>query len=89
MKTKTVIYDNEEFIICGETPRLYKLRNLTDNKKIINHTFMIYLLEKYFKDQGCEYVLVDVFAYNKNAIKFYDKKGYHPRMYIDIKKLGD
>ena len=29
MKTKTVIYDNEEFIICGETPRLYKLRNLT------------------------------------------------------------
>ena len=46
-------------------------------------------LEEYFKDQGCEYVLVDVFAYNENAIKFYDKKGYHPRMYCDIKKLGD
>ena len=26
-------------------------------------------------------------AYNENAIKFYDKKGYHPRMYTDIKKL--
>ena len=34
-----------------------------------------------------EYVLVDVFAYNENAINFYNKKGYHPRMYTDIKKL--
>jgi ribosomal protein S18 acetylase RimI-like enzyme len=30
-------------------------------------------MEKYFKDNGCEYVLVDVFGYNDNAIKFYDK----------------
>ena len=44
-------------------------------------------MEDYFKSVGCEYVLVDVFAYNKNAIKFYDKMGYHPRMYTDIKKL--
>ena len=44
-------------------------------------------MEKYFKDNGCEYVLVDVFAYNENAIKFYDKHGYHARMYVDIKKL--
>ena len=41
----------------------------------------------YFRKNNCEYVLVDVFAYNENAIKFYDKKGYHPRMYTDIKKL--
>ena len=44
-------------------------------------------LEKYFKDNNCEYVLVDVFAYNKNGIKFYDKQGYHPRMYTEIKKI--
>lgn len=44
-------------------------------------------MEEYFKDNGCEYVLVDVFAYNNNAIKFYEKKGYYPRMYTDIKKL--
>ena len=44
-------------------------------------------LEEYFKSQGCEYSLVDVFAYNKNGINFYDKCGYHPRMYTDIKKL--
>ncbi len=44
-------------------------------------------MEKYFKSLGCEYVLVDVFAYNDNAIKFYDKMGYHSRMYRDIKKI--
>ncbi len=44
-------------------------------------------LEEYFKSVGCEYVIVDVFAYNENAINFYNKKGYHSRMYTDIKKL--
>ena len=44
-------------------------------------------MEEYFISNDCEYILVDVFAYNENAIKFYDKKGYHPRMYTDIKKL--
>ena len=45
-------------------------------------------LEEYFKSEGCEYVLVDVFAYNRNGIKFYDKQGYHPRMHTEIKKLN-
>ena len=44
-------------------------------------------MENYFKQEGCEYVLVDVFAYNDNAIKFYEKEGYHTRMYTDIKKI--
>ena len=44
-------------------------------------------MEEYFKLNKCEYVLVDVFAYNENAINFYNKKGYHPRMYTNIKKL--
>lgn len=44
-------------------------------------------MEEYFKTNNCEYVLVDVFAYNETAINFYDKNGYHPRMYTDIKKL--
>ena len=44
-------------------------------------------MEEYFKSVGCEYVLVDVFAYNENAIKFYDKKGYHSRMHTNIKKI--
>ena len=50
-------------------------------------SMLINKMEEYFKSIGCEYVLVDVFAYNENAINFYDKKGYHPRMYRNIKKL--
>ena len=46
-------------------------------------------MEEYFKSLGCEYILVDVFAYNDNAIKFYDKSGYHSRMYTNIKKIRD
>ena len=45
------------------------------------------VMENYFKENNCEYVLVDVFAYNDNAIKFYEKSGYHSRMLVDIKKL--
>ena len=45
------------------------------------------VMEDDFKENDCEYVLVDVFAYNDNAIKFYEKSGYHPRMLVDIKKL--
>ena len=48
---------------------------------------LITKMEEYFKSMDCEYVLVDVFAYNDLALNFYDKKGYHPRMYRDIKKL--
>ena len=45
------------------------------------------VMEDYFRENNCEYVLVDVFAYNENAIKFYEKSGYHSRMLVDIKKL--
>lgn len=44
-------------------------------------------MEKYFKSKGCDYITVDVFAYNEKAIKFYNKKGYHSRMEIQIKKI--
>ena len=45
-------------------------------------------MEEYFKSVGCEYILVDVFAYNKKGINFYDKQGYHSRMYTEIKKIN-
>ena len=44
-------------------------------------------MEEYFKSVGCEYIIIDVFAYNEKAIKFYDKQGYHTRMLVDIKKI--
>ena len=44
-------------------------------------------MEEYFKSCGCEYVFVDVFAYNKNAISFYQNKKYHSRMHRILKKI--
>ena len=49
---------------------------------------LIAKMEDYFKEQDCEYVLVDVFAYNERGENFYQKQGYHHRMYTDIKKLS-
>ena len=45
-------------------------------------------MEEYFKSIGCEYVFIDVLAYNENAINFYKKNGYHGRMITDIKKIN-
>ena len=58
-----------------------KVRNKGIGKSLMNK------MEEYFKSVGCEYVLVDVFAYNDNAIKFYEKGGYHSRMEVKIKKI--
>ena len=44
-------------------------------------------MEEYFKSQKCEYILIEVFAYNDNAINFYQKNGYHSRMHDMIKKI--
>ena len=58
-----------------------KIRSKGVGQKLINK------MEDYFKSVGCEYVIVDVFAYNELAINFYDKKGYHSRMETMIKKI--
>lgn len=44
-------------------------------------------MEEYLKSIGCEYIFIDVFAYNENTIKFYEKFGYHTRGLIDVKKI--
>lgn len=45
-------------------------------------------MEDYFKSVGCEYILIDVFSYNKIGIDFYNKNGYHHRMHTEIKKIN-
>ena len=56
-------------------------RNINIGKILLNK------MEEYFRKNNFEYSFIDVFAYNKSGINFYDKNGYHPRMIIDIKKL--
>lgn len=49
---------------------------------------LMHKMEDYFKFVDCEYILVDVFAYNKTGIDFYNKNGYHHRMHTEIKKIN-
>lgn len=44
-------------------------------------------MEKHFKEVGCKGVLIDVFAYNDNAQKFYYKNGYFNRNIEVMKKI--
>ena len=71
-------------------PKRGEITELVISKNVRNKgvgKLLLYEMESYFKSSGCEYVLVDVFAYNEMAISFYNKNGYHPRMIINIKKL--
>lgn len=66
-----------EFIVTN------KIRSKGVGQKLIRK------MEEYFKIVGCEYIIVDVFAYNEIGINFYNKKGYHSRMETMIKKIDD
>lgn len=58
-----------------------KVRSMGVGEKLISK------MEEYFKSVGCEYVIVDVFAYNDIGKKFYVKNNYHNRMETMIKKI--
>jgi len=69
---------------CGEITELIISKN-TRSKGI--GQLLMQKMENYFKSINCEYISIDVFAYNELAINFYRKQGYHTRGLIDIKKI--
>ena len=88
----TIIKFDEYDYLDYKCPKEGEITELIISKNVRNKgigNMLMNKMEKYFKSLGCEYILVEVFAYNDNAIKFYDKSGYHPRMYTNIKKIGD
>ena len=50
-------------------------------------TELLKYIENYFKSIDCEFVQIDVFAYNEIAKKFYFKNDYEDRMITVLKKL--
>ena len=71
-------------------PRRGEVTELIVTKKIRSNGVGQKLMEKmedYFRSIDCEYVVIDVFAYNDIGINFYNKLGYHTRGLLDIKKL--
>lgn len=49
---------------------------------------LINKVEDYFKSINCEFVQIDVFAYNEIAKNFYHKNNYEERMVTLFKKLN-
>ena len=82
-------YDEEDYLDY-KCPKEGIISELIVTSKVRSNGIGASLMKKmedYFKSVDCEYVLLDVFAYNENAIKFYDKNGYHSRMHTQIKKI--
>ena len=81
---------NEYDYLDYKCPKKGEITELIVSKKVRSKgigKLLIKKIEDYFKDNSCEYIKVEVFAYNNNAINFYNKDGYHTRMYDMIKKI--
>ena len=50
-------------------------------------TLLMNKMEAYFKDNGAEFVMLDVFAYNDKARQFYKKLDYTDRLISMIKPI--
>jgi ribosomal protein S18 acetylase RimI-like enzyme len=48
---------------------------------------LIKKIEEHFKENGCDFLLVDVFEYNEVAKEFYKKSGYNARNIEMCKKI--
>ena len=84
-------YDEYDYLDY-KCPRRGEITEFIVSKKVRNKGIgqaLIDKLEEYFKQEKCEWVKVDIFAYNDNAIKFYYHNNYHPRMLVGMKKLED
>ena len=71
-------------------PKMGQITELIVSKKARSQGIgsrLIETLTSYFKEENCEYIELDVLAYNESAIKFYKKEGYHTRMMTMIKKM--
>lgn len=73
-------------------PKRGRVLELIVTKKIRSKGIGKQLLDKmteYFKEKNCEDILIGVFGYNENAIKFYEKCGYHTRMIEMTRKIKE
>ena len=72
---------------CPKRGRITELVVSKHHRKSGVGSILLHSMEDYLKSVGCKDILLGVFAYNENAIKFYEKNGYHIRMH-DMTKNG-
>lgn len=84
-----VKYDESDYLDY-KCPKKGRITELIVTKKIRSKGVgkeLISKMENYLKNIGCEYISIEVFAYNKYAIDFYTKGNYHARCIDMIKKV--
>lgn len=70
---------------CPKRGRITELVVSKHHRKSGVGSILLHSMEDYLKSVECKDILLGVFAYNENAIKFYEKNGYHIRM-LDMTK---
>ena len=85
------LINNEQ---CSEydftAPKRGRICELIVSKSCRTHgtgSILLKAMEEHLKSVGCEDILIEVFGYNKLALKFYNKQGYHTRIYELTKKF--
>ena len=71
-----------------KAPKRGRITELIISKKCRRKGYgkiLLNAMEKILVDDGCEDILLEVFGYNKDAIDFYEKNGYHTRI-LDMLK---
>lgn len=84
-----VKYDEVDYLDY-KCPRKGRITELIVTKKTRSKGVgkeLIKTMEDYLNSIGCEYISIEVFAYNKHAIDFYTKGNYHTRCIDMIKKV--
>ena len=82
-------YDDKDTLVYA-CPKKAIVAELVVSKKSREEgigTKLLCAMENYFKSISCEFVQIDVFAYNENAKRFYSKNGYEDRMITMFKKI--
>lgn len=85
-----LVYYDELDYLDYKCPKKGEIIELIVSEKARNNGVgkqLIYEMEQYLKKAGCEYISLEVFSYNRKAINFYEKNGYHSRMQYMIKKI--
>ena len=75
-----------------QAPKRGRVSELVVTKKIRSKGIGKQLLDKiteYFKENNCKDILIAVFAYNEDAIRFYEKNNYHTRMIEMTRKIEE
>ena len=77
------VNNDEEITFDFKAPKRGRITELVVTKEYRDKHIGKKLLDSmrdYLKSIDCEKIMIAVFGYNENAIKFYEKNGYHMRM---------